>query len=543
MLGIPERYVHRYGDYKAKILLDILDTLKKKKSGKYIVVTGITPTPLGEGKTVTTIGLSMALNRIGRKSIACIREPSLGPLFGIKGGGTGGGCAEALPAEDINLHLTGDFHAVSAAHNLCAAFLDNHLFRGNRLKVDKNRIFWNRVVDINDRPLRNITIGLGGPESGVKRGAKFDITAASETMAILALSSSLADLKKRLSRIVVAISSDGRPVTGRDLKVSGAMAYILKDAIHPNLVQTSENTPCFVHTGPFANITHGNSSIAADRVALKLADFVVTESGFGADCGLEKFSDIKCRASGLIPDAAVLVCSVRALKMHSGRFKVVPGKALDKRLKREDLDAVREGCGNLAKQIENVKVFGIPCIVAINRFKADTDREIRLVKELAIRSGAFDCVESDVYSEVSAGGITLARAVVRACVRKKSFRFLYPASLPIRDKIERIAKVIYGAGRVKFDKAAEKYIALYEKLGYGRLPICMAKTHLSLSGDPHLKGRPEGFTLTVKSVKPSAGAGFLYALCGSIVTMPSLPSHPIGERIDIDTKGNLRYVP
>lgn len=539
-LGIPEKYLELYGDYKAKVSLDILDAVGSRRNGKYILVTGITPTPFGEGKTVTAVGLSMALNRLGAKAAACIRQPSLGPVFGIKGGGSGGGASQVLPAYDVNIHLTGDNHAVETAHNLCAAFLDNHLYRGNDLEIDLEKIYWHRVFDVNDRALRAIRVGVGGGEAGVERHTRFEIAVASELMAMLALTESIPDLKKRLARTVVALTRGRKPVTCADLKVAGAMAVLLKDAIKPNLLQTSENTPCFVHTGPFANIAHGNSSILADRIALKLADFVVTESGFGADCGAEKFFDIKCRYSGLKPDAVVLVCSVRALKAHSGRFDVAPGRPLDKAIYRENLDAVEEGCANLEKQIENVNIFGVPCIVAVNRFKSDTARELDIIRKRSLRDGAFDCIVSDLYSRGSGGGEELAKAVAIASQHKSRFRLLYPTNASIKEKIEAIATKIYGASGVRYEKLADEDIALYEKLGYGKLPVCIAKTHLSLSHNPRLKGRPKGFELPVRDVRPSTGAGFLYALCGQMTTMPSLPSHPIGERFDIDAKGNVK---
>ena len=551
--GIPGKYLELYGDYKAKISLDLLKGgLASRRSrgpagvsgsrvrGKYIVVTGITPTHLGEGKTVTTIGLSMALNNLGKKAIACIRQPSIGPFFGVKGGGAGGGRAEVLPGEDINLHLTGDIHAVSQAHNLCASFIDNHLYRGNKLNIDIDRIYWRRVVDVNDRALRNVMVGLGGGPCGVERRTGFDITAASEIMAALALCESISDVRKRMSKIITALAKDGSAVTCEDLKVAGSMALLLRDAVKPNLVQTNENTPCLIHTGPFANITHGNSSILADRIGLKTADFVVTESGFGADCGLEKFVNIKCRQSGLRPDAAVLVCSVRALKIHSGMFKMSVGKPLGKEIEKEDLRAVESGCGNLRKQIENVLVFGIPCVVAINRFAADTAKEIELIKKKALEAGAFDCVTSEVYKKGSAGGRELAGAVEKASAAKNNFKFLYDLNSPIKEKIRAIAVKIYGAKDVSYEPRAEENIANFERLGLGRLAICMAKTPLSLSHDPALKGAPAGFTLPVRELRPSAGAGFLYALCGDILTMPSLPSHPIGECINVDRKGRTK---
>ncbi|MCX5667261.1 MAG: formate--tetrahydrofolate ligase [Candidatus Omnitrophica bacterium] len=538
-LGITRKNLELFGDYKAKISLDILKMPGSRK-GKYVVVTGITPTHLGEGNTVTTIGLSMALNRLRLKAVACIRQPSIGPFFGVKGGGVGGGKSLVLPEEDINLHLTGDIHAVSQAHNLCASFIDNHLYRGNKLNIDIERIYWRRVVDVNDRALRRVIIGSGGGDYGVERETGFDITAASELMAILALSESIADLRRRISKIIVALTKDGKPVTCEDLKVAGSMALLLRDAIKPNLVQTSEGTPCIIHTGPFANITHGNSSIIADRIGLKLADFVVTESGFGADCGLEKFVDIKCRQSGLKPDAVVLVASIRALKVHSGIFKMTVGRPLDKEIERENLKAVELGSSNLKKQIENSIIYGVPCVVAINRFKADTDKEAALVKKIALKAGADSCVVSEVFTKGSRGGVDLGKAVIEAVKVKSHLKFLYSSAASIKEKMDRIAKTIYGAKEVSYEPLAQASVQNYEKLGLGRLPICVAKTHLSLSHDPALKGAPRDFVLPVREIRPSAGAGFLYALCGKILTMPSLPSHPVGECIDVDAKGNMK---
>ena len=538
-LGIKEKELFLYGDHKAKVSLDAINRLKKKKNGKYIDVTAITPTPLGEGKTVTTIGLAMSLNRIGKKTTVCIRQPSLGPVFGIKGGAAGGGYSQVVPMEDFNLHLTGDVHAVGVAHNLCAAFLDNSIFKGNPLNIDPNSVMWRRVVDVSDRFLRNIKIGLGGPEDGFERDSGFDITVASEVMAILALAEGLKDLRKRLGRIVLAMSKDGKAITAEDIKVAGAMAVLLKDAIMPNLLQTLENTPCLVHAGPFANIAHGNSSILADKIALKLSEYVVTESGFGADCGAEKFMNVKCRASGLKPDCVVMVCTVRALKMHSGKFQVVAGKPLDPGLLEENLTALEEGCSNLKKQIENMKLFGVPVVVAINKFTKDTKKEIELIRKKAIASGAEDAVLSEVWRKGSRGGEELAKAVVKAAEKKCDFKFLYPLNWPIKKKIEVIAKKVYGAGSVHYESEAEKKIDLYTKLGYDKLPVCMAKTHLSLSHDPKLKGRPQGFTLPIRDVRASVGAGFLYPLCGTMRTMPGLPTHPAGEKVDIDSKGRV----
>jgi formyltetrahydrofolate synthetase len=538
-LGIPRKNLELFGDYKAKISLDILKKPGSRK-GKYVVVTGITPTHLGEGKTVTTIGLSMALNKLGKKTVACIRQPSIGPFFGVKGGGVGGGKSLVLPEEDINLHLTGDIHAVSQAHNLCASFIDNHLYRGNALNIDVGRIYWRRVVDVNDRALRRVMTSLGGGDRGVERETGFDITAASELMAILALSESIPDMRRRISKIIVALTKDGKPVTCEDLKVAGSMALLLRDAIKPNLVQTGEGTPCIIHTGPFANITHGNSSIIADRVGLKLADFVVTESGFGADCGLEKFVDIKCRQSGLKPDAVVLVASIRALKVHSGLFKMTVGKPLDKEIECENLKAVELGSSNLKKQTENSIIYGVPCVVAINRFKTDTDREVALVKEIALEAGAHSCVVSEVFAKGSVGGMALGRAVIEAVKIKNSFKLLYPSASSIKEKMGKIAGAIYGAKAVSYEPLAEADVQNYEALGLGGLPICVAKTHLSLSHDPALKGAPRDFILPVREIRPSVGAGFLYALCGKILTMPSLPSHPVGECIDVDAKGRTK---
>ena len=536
-LGIKDKELYLYGDHMAKVSLSVMERLKSRKNGKYIDVTAITPTPLGEGKTVNTIGLAMSLNRIGKKTTVCIRQPSLGPVFGIKGGAAGGGYSQVVPMEDFNLHLTGDVHAVGLAHNLCAAFLDNSVLKGNPLNIDPASIMWRRVVDVSDRYLRNIKIGLGGPQDGIERSSGFDITVASEVMAILALTSGLKDMRKRIGRMILAMTKDGKPVTAEDIKVAGAMTVLLKNAIKPNLLQTLENTPCLVHAGPFANIAHGNSSILADKIALKLSEYVVTESGFGADCGAEKFFDIKCRMSGLKPDCVVMVCTVRALKMHSGRFSVVAGRPLDPKLLREDLKALEEGCSNLEKHIKNMKLFGVPVVVAVNKFTTDTKNEIELIRKKAKAAGAEDAVLSEVWSKGSGGGTELAKAVVRASEKKSKFKFLYPKEWPIKKKIETIATEIYGAGNVKYEDKAEKAIALYTKLGYDKLPLCMAKTHLSLSHDPKLKGRPEGFTLPIRDVRASVGAGFLYPLCGTMRTMPGLPTHPAGERVDIDANG------
>jgi len=538
-LEIDKSYLIPYTNYIAKIDLSILDKIKDRSRGKYILVTAITPTPLGEGKTVTTIGLSMALNKAGKLTSTCIRQPSLGPVFGIKGGAAGGGHSQVLPMDDFNLHFTGDVHAVGLAHNLAAAFLDNSVFKGNRLNINPDKIYWRRVVDVSDRFLRNVRVGLGTKEDGIPRDTGFDITVSSEIMAILALSDGLKDLRQRLGRIVLADNLDGKSVTAQDLRVAGSMAALLKDAIKPNLIQTTENTPCFVHAGPFANIAHGNSSILADRIALAFSDYVVTEAGFGADCGAEKFFDIKCRVSGLKPDVAVIVCSMRALKAHSGRFRVVAGKPLDEGLVKENIPAIEEGLCNLAKHIENVKLFGIPVVVVINRFDADTDKEIDFVKKKAIELGADDCQISEVWLKGGNGGLDLARSVIKLADAPKKFNFLYELDIPIKEKIKIIATKIYGAKDIECADLAESKIKLYTERGWDKLPICMAKTHLSLSHDPNIKGRPLDFILPIRDIRASIGAGFLYPLCGTMQTMPGLPSHPVGEKIDIDEKGDI----
>lgn len=540
-IGIKENELELYGKYKAKISLSILDRLKDKPFGKYIDVTAITPTPLGEGKTVTTIGLSLGLNKLKKKVITTLRQPSMGPVFGIKGGAAGGGYSQVLPMEDINLHFTGDIHAVGAANNLLAAFIDNSITKGNKLNINPDTIITRRVVDISDRALRQIKTGLGGEDNGVPRDTGFDITVASEVMAILALSKDLFDLRCRIGKIIAAFTYDDRPVTAEDLKCAGAMTVLLKDAIKPNLVQTLEHTACIMHAGPFANIAHGNNSILADMIALKLADYVVTESGFGADCGAEKFMDIKCRVAGLKPpDGVVIVTSVRALKMHGGAFKASPGKKIDEEaIKKEDIEAVKRGGANLEKHIENIRLFGVPVVVAINRFLYDTEGEIAAIREIAIKSGANGAILSEVWEKGGLGGIELAKAVVDMCEKKSDFRFLYPLDIPIEKKIETIAKKIYGAKEVSYSEEAKRKIARYTSLGYDKLPICMAKTHLSLSHDPELKGRPRDFILPVRDVRISAGAGFLYPLCGEMRTMPGLPSVPAGTKVDIDSEGKI----
>ena len=539
-MGLEEDYLELYGNNKAKVKLEVLETLKDRPNGKFIDVTAITPTPLGEGKTVTTIGLAMAMNKIGKKTITCIRQPSLGPVFGIKGGAAGGGYSQVLPMEDFNLHLTGDIHAVGVAHNLLAAFLDTHLMKGNDLSIDPFSIAFNRVVDVSDRALRNIVVGLGGLQNGIPRETGYDITVASEVMAILALTTSLKDLRQRLGRMAIASTYDGKAVTAEDLKAAGAMTVLLKDAIKPNLLQTIEHTPCFVHAGPFANIAHGNSSILADMMAIKLGDYVVTESGFGADIGAEKFMNIKCRYSGLKPDAVVIVATVRALKMHGGGFEFIPGQGVDKELmEKPNVEAVIKGCANLEKMIENMKLFGVPVVVAINHFESDSQEEIDAIREKAIAAGAEDAVQSKVWLSGGEGGKELAEAVVKAADKPSDFKFLYPLEWSIKKKIETIATKIYGADGVSYLPEAEKKIDLYTKQGFDKLPICMAKTHLSLSHDPNLKGRPTGFTVPVRDVRASGGAGFLYPILGQMRTMPGLPKVPAGTKVDIDDNGKI----
>ncbi|PIV53502.1 MAG: formate--tetrahydrofolate ligase [Elusimicrobia bacterium CG02_land_8_20_14_3_00_37_13] len=536
--GIKRDELELYGDYKAKIKLNILDRVKKNKQAKYIDVTAITPTPLGEGKTVNTIGVSLGLAKIGKKVMTVIRQPSLGPVFGIKGGAAGGGYSQVLPMEDFNLHLTGDVHAVSIAHNLCTAFLHNAYYK-KQINIDPNKILWRYVIDISERFLRNIVCGLGTGADGVPLQSGFDISVASEVMAILALTTDLKDLKERLDRIVVAFTYDGKPVTAKDLKVSGSMAVLMKDALKPNLLQTTEHTPCFVHAGPFANIAHGNSSIIADQIAVKLTDYVVTESGFGADCGMEKFLNIKCRYSGLVPNCIVMVCTVRALKMHSGKFTVVAGRPLPEELVKENIPAIEEGICNLEKQIENAKLHGVPVVVAINRFTTDTDKEIEFIRKKSIDAGAEDAVLSEVWEKGGEGGKKLAEAVVKACEKKSDFKFLYPLDIPIKEKIHAIATKIYGAKDVQYLPAAEEKIKLYTKLGFDKLPINMAKTHLSLSHEPAWKGRPKDYILPIRDIRASIGAGFLYPLCGEMRTMPGLPSIPAGTKVDIEDDGRI----
>jgi len=589
-LGLGEDDVDLYGKYKAKIHLDVLGRLKDRPLGHYVDVTAITPTPLGEGKTTTTVGLSQALGaHLGRKVMTVVRQPSMGPTFGIKGGAAGGGYSQVVPMEDFNLHLTGDIHAVTASHDLLAAAIDVRILHESsqddeklfnafcpankkgerrfspimlrrlkklgidktnpadltpeekrrmfRLDIDPASITWNRVIDISDRFLRVVEIGLGPEEKGMTRRTGFDISVASEIMAILALTTGLADMRERLGRIVIGTSRAGEAITADDLGVAGALTVLMKDAIMPNLMQTVENTPAIVHAGPFANIAHGNSSIIADQIALRLVGrdgFVVTESGFGADCGMEKFMNIKCRASGLVPSAVVIVSTVRALKMHGGGPKVVAGKPLAPEYTDENLDLLAKGLPNMVAHIRNARRFGVPVVVAVNRFTTDTDAEIDIIRKAAIEAGAEDAVPATHWSDGGAGAVALAKAVMAACEKPSQFKFLYPLEWDIKKKIETIATEIYGADGVDYSPEAEAKVALYTRLGFDKLPICMAKTHLSLSHDPALKGVPKGYKIPVRDIRASVGAGFLYPLCGDMRTMPGLPTRPVYYDVDLD---------
>ena len=531
-LNIEADELELYGKYKAKINDDFLARTKDKPNGKLILVTAINPTPAGEGKTTTSVGLGMAMNKIGKNAVIALREPSLGPVFGVKGGAAGGGYSQVVPMDDINLHFTGDFHAITAANNLLCAIIDNHLQQGNELGIDQRRILFPRVTDTNDRALRNITVGLGSKVDGIPRQDHFMITVASEIMAILCLAESLADLKERLGNILVAYTYDNKPVYCRDLQANGAMTALLKDAIKPNLVQTLENTPALIHGGPFANIAHGCNSVRATKLALKLADYAITEAGFGADLGAEKFLDIKCRKAGLAPSAVVLVATVRALKYNGGVAK--PDLA------NENIDALRRGSVNLEAHIDNLQKFGLPVVVAINRFGTDTEAELDIIRDICDKKGV-DFALSEVFAKGGEGGIELAEKVVAACEKKSYFKFIYEDDISIKEKIEAIAKNIYGADGVKYDAAASKTIAEIEALdaAYSKLPICVAKTQYSLSDDPTKLGRPENFTLTVREVKLSAGAGFIVVLTGAIMTMPGLPKKPAAYSIDVDDNGNI----
>jgi formate--tetrahydrofolate ligase len=537
-IGLLPEHLEPYGRDVAKIDIDALGDVSARPRGKYVVVTAITPTPLGEGKTTTSVGLAQAMKHVGKRGLLALRQPSMGPTFGIKGGAAGGGYSQVVPMEKLNLHLTGDFHAVTAAHNLLAAMVDNHLHQGNVLKLSLQNITWRRVLDVNDRALRNIVIGMGGTEDGIVRRSGFDITAASEVMALLALASSFDDLRERLGRIVVGYTTDGDAVTAEQIGAAGAMAVILRDAVKPNLLQTLENTPALIHAGPFGNIATGNSSVIADKIGIHLCDYLITEAGFGADMGAERFFNIKCRVSGMTPDAAVLVATVRALKAHSGRYKVVAGKPLPQAMLEENPNDVVAGLPNLLKQIENVKVHGVSPVVAINAFPGDFASEHAVIREAAEAVGARVAVCTH-FADGGAGAVELARAVIEACDDPTDFRFLYKDSESLKDKIFAVATSIYGASAVEYSDRAEQQLAMYEANGFGSLPVCIAKTHLSISGDPSLKGAPTGHTLSVREVRASVGAGFVYPICGAMRTMPGLGSQPAAMSIDVGPDGNV----
>ena len=536
--GIPEKSLELYGEGAAKIKLEAIDAMADKPKAKYVVVTAITPTPLGEGKTTTTVGLGQGFSHIGKRATIAIRQPSLGPTFGIKGGAAGGGYAQVVPMELFNLHLTGDMHAVTAAHNMCSAMLDSHLFHGNELGLDIHNITWRRVIDINDRSLRNTMVGLGGRLDGIPRETGFDITAASEVMAALALCTSLTDLRERMGRIVVGYDKTMTPITADDIEVAGAMTVLLKEAIKPNLMQTLEGTPALVHCGPFGNIATGNSSIIADQIGIHTGDFLLTEAGFGADMGAERFFNIKCRYSGMIPDAAVLVATVRGLKAHSGNHRIVAGKPLPEDLLAENPEEVHEGGANLRKQIENVRIHGVSPVVAINRFPEDHDADLQAIAEIAEECGAR-CAITNHFSEGGVGASELAEVVAEATEEKTNFSVLYPDEMDIKEKIKTVATKVYGAENVEFSSAATKQIDSYTENGFGNLPVCIAKTHLSVSSDASLKGAPTGWTLPVREVRASIGAGFVYPICGEMRTMPGLGKTPAAAGIDIDENGEI----
>lgn len=537
-LDLPEELLEPYGRNVAKIELSALQHVQSRPKGKYVVVTAITPTPLGEGKTTTSVGLAQAMKHVGKVGLLALRQPSMGPTFGIKGGAAGGGYSQVVPMEILNLHLTGDFHAVTAAHNLLAAMVDNHIHQGNASGLSIDNITWRRVLDVNDRALRNITIGQGASEDGVERSSGFDITAASEVMALLALATSMEDLRARLGRIVVGYTADRVAVTAEQIGCAGAMAVILRDAIKPNLMQTLENTPALIHAGPFGNIATGNSSVIADKLGIHMCDYLITEAGFGADMGAERFFNIKCRVSGMVPDAAVLVATVRALKTHSGRYKVVAGKPLPPEMLEENPDDVRAGAANLAKQIENVTVHGVSPVVAINAFPTDHPSEHQVIRDIAESLGARVAVCTH-FADGGAGAVDLARAVVEACEEPNGFHLLYPDSASLKEKIEIVATTIYGAAKVEYSELANEQLATYEANGFSHLPVCIAKTHLSISGDPKLKGAPTGHTLTVREVRASVGAGFVYPICGEMRTMPGLGANPAALHIDIGPDGRI----
>ncbi len=537
-MGVDGRFLEYYGEHVAKVKLEAIDELADRPRAKYVVVSAVTPTPLGEGKTTTTVGLGQAMHHIGKKATIAIRQPSMGPTFGIKGGAAGGGYSQAVPMESFNLHLTGDMHAVTAANNMLSAMVDNHLHHGNALGLDPHNITWRRVLDVNDRALRNVIVGLGTKEDGVPRQAGFDITAASEVMAVLALSTDLFDMRARLGRIVVGYTFAGEPVTAEQLRAAGSMTVIMREAIKPNLLQTIEGTPVLVHAGPFGNIAHGNSSIVADRLGIHTGDFLITEAGFGADMGAERFFDIKCRASGLAPDAAVLVTTVRALKVHSWRHKVVAGKPLPPAMLEENPDEVREGGANLRKQIENIQLFGVNPVVAINAFPGDFASEHQAIREIAESLGVRAAVCNN-FAEGGKGATELAEAVVEAAEEPSTFRLLYPDQMPLREKIEVVATKVYGADGVDYLPAARRQLDAYEKNGFGDLPVIIAKTHLSISSDPTLRGAPTGWRMPVREARASVGAGFVYLISGDIRTMPGLGAHPAAESIDIDENGEI----
>ncbi len=537
-MGLLPEHLEMYGRNVAKIDLEAVGDISSRPKGKYVVVTAITPTPLGEGKTTTSVGLAQAMKHVGRRGLLALRQPSMGPTFGIKGGAAGGGYSQVVPMENLNLHLTGDFHAVTAAHNLLAAMMDNHLHQGNALGLSLKKITWRRVLDVNDRALRNMVIGMGGAEDGVVRQSGFDITAASEVMAILALANDANDLRARLGRIVVGYTEDNVAVTAEQIGCAGAMAVILRDAVKPNLMQTLENTPAIIHAGPFGNIATGNSSVIADKLGIHLCDYLITEAGFGADMGAERFFNIKCRVSGMAPDAAVLVATVRALKAHSGRFKVVAGKPLPPDMLKENPDDVRAGAANLVKQIENVKAHGVSPVVAINAFPGDFASEHAVIREIAESVGARVAVCTH-FSDGGAGAVDLANAVIEACQEPSNFALLYPDDASLKEKIEKIATTIYGAAKVEYSAEANRQLAMHEANGFGVLPICVAKTHLSISGDASLKGAPTGHTLSVREVRASVGAGFVYPICGDMRTMPGLGANPAALSIDIGPDGRV----
>jgi formate--tetrahydrofolate ligase len=538
-IGIGPHLLEPYGHDVAKVRLEAIEELAQRPRAKYVVVSAITPTPLGEGKTTTTVGLGQAFHHIGKNAVVAIRQASMGPTFGIKGGAAGGGYSQVVPMEAVNLHLTGDLHAVTAAHNLLAAMIDNHVHHNDDFfHIDRHSITWRRVLDVNDRALRNIVTGMGAREDGVIRQTGFDITAASEVMAILALSTSLKDLRARLGRIAIANTREGKPITAEELEAAGAMAVLLKDAIKPNLLQTTENTPALVHAGPFGNIAHGNSSIVADLIGIRGGDFLVTEAGFGADMGAERFFNIKCRTSGLRPDAAVLVATVRALKAHSGRYEVRAGRPLPPELLEENPDDVLAGADNLRKQIENVRIHGVSPVVAINAFPTDHASEHEAIRQVAEERGARAAVCTH-FADGGRGATELAEAVAEAAEEPSEFQFLYPDSASLTDKIEMVASKVYGASGVDYDYTAARQLASYERNGYGHLPVCIAKTHLSISSDPRLKGAPTDWRLPVREVRASVGAGFVYPICGDMRTMPGLPKHPAARRIDLDEDGQV----